>query len=98
MLDWLVAVILFWVASALYFGGLQRDVHGGTGFRQFVGLLLTYVIFLVIWGALYKIVGVETAKGVLIASAVAALLLPLEARLGFLLVGARVRKSSAAGH
>jgi hypothetical protein len=98
MLDWLVAVILFWVASALYFGGLQRDVEGGTGFRQFVGLLLTYAIFLVVWGALYKIVGVETAKGVLIASAVAALLLPLEVRLGFLLVGARVRRSSAAAH
>jgi hypothetical protein len=98
MLDWLVAVILFWLASAMYFGGLGRDVEGGTGFRQFVGLLLTYAIFLVVWGALYKAVGVETAKGVLIASAVAVVLLPIEVRLGFLLVGARVRRSSATAH
>jgi hypothetical protein len=98
MLNWLVAVILFWVVAALYFGGLQRDVEGGTGFRQFVGLLLTYAIFLVVWGALYKIVGVETAKGVLIASAVAVVLLPIEVRLGFLLVGARVRRGSATAH
>ena len=98
MLDWLVAVILFWVVAALYFGGLQRDVEGGTGFRQFVGLLLTYAIFMVVWGALYKTVGVETAKGVLIASAVAVVLLPIEVRLGFLLVGAHVRKGSATAH
>jgi hypothetical protein len=98
MLNWLVAVILFWVVAALYFGGLQRDVEGGTGFRQFVGLLLTYAIFLVVWGALYKTVGVETAKGVLIASAVAVVLLPIEVRVGFLLVGARVRRSSATAH
>jgi len=98
MLDWLVAVILFWVASALYFGGMQRDVEGGTGFRQFLGLLLTYAIFLVVWGVLYKTIGVETAKGVLIASAVAALLLPIEVRLGFMVVGARVRRGSAAAH
>ena len=99
MVDWLVGVILFWVAAALYFGGLQRDVEGGTGFRQFLGLILTYVIFMVIWGALYKIIGGGgTAKGLLIASAVAALLLPLEVRLGFMVVGARVRRPSAAGH
>jgi hypothetical protein len=98
MASWLVGVILFWVAAALYFGGMQRDVEGGTGFRQFVGLLLTYAIFLVIWGALYKMIGVDTAKGLLIASAVAALLLPLEVRLGFMLVGARVRRPSAGAH
>jgi hypothetical protein len=98
MASWLVGVILFWVASALYFGGMQRDVEGGTGFRQFVGLLLTYAIFLLIWGGLYKVIGVDTAKGILIASVVAALLLPLEVRLGFMLVGARVRRPSAAAH
>ena len=95
MLNWLVAIILFWVASALYFGGLQRDIVGGTGVRQFIGLLLTYAIFLVIWGVLYKVIGPDTAKGLLIASLVAALLLPLEVRLGFLLVGGKVRKSVA---
>ena len=96
MLDWLMAGILFWVAAALYFGGMQHDVQGGTGFRQFVGLLVTYAVFLVVWFALYKAIGMPSAKGLLIASAVAALLLPIEVRLGFMVVGARVRRSSEA--
>jgi hypothetical protein len=95
MPGWLVGAILFWVASAIYFGGLQRDVEGGTGFRQFVGLLLTFAIFLAVWSVLYKMIGAETAKGLLIASVVTALLLPLEVRLGFMLVGARVRRAAA---
>ena len=95
MLDWLLAGVLFWVAAALYFGGLEHDAQGGTGFRQFLGLLITYAIFLVVWRLLYKAIGFETAKGLLIASVVTALLLPLEARLGFMVVGSRIRRSSA---
>jgi hypothetical protein len=91
MTDWLVAVPLFWFAAALYFGGFERDIEGGTGFRQFVGLMLSYVIFLVIWGVLHAYVAPESALGILIASLVAGLALPLEVRLGFLAVGARVR-------
>jgi hypothetical protein len=50
---------------------------------------------LVVWKVLYSVIGADTAKGLLIASVVTALLLPLEARLGFMLVGARIRRSSA---
>jgi hypothetical protein len=95
MLDWLVGGLTFWIAAALYFGGMEHDVQGGTGFRQFLGLLITYAIFLVVWGALHKALGPETARGLLIPSVVTALLLPVEARLGFMLVGARVRRSGA---
>jgi hypothetical protein len=95
MPDWLVAVVLFFVAAPLYFGGLQRDVQGGTGFRQFVGLLLTCAIFLVVWSVLNKFIGPETAKGLLIPSVVTGLLMPIWVRVGFLLVGARVRRSAA---
>lgn len=89
--EWLVAICLFWFASAVYFGGFERDVEGGSGFRQFVGLILSYAIFLVVWGVVYRVVGEETAKGILVASAVAGLALPLEARVGFLLMGVRLR-------
>ena len=96
MPEWLVAVIVFWVAAPIYFGGLQRDVHGGTGFRQFVGLLLTFAVFMVVWTVLDRSIGPDTTNGLIVASVVTALLLPIWVRLGFMLVGARVRRSSEA--
>jgi hypothetical protein len=48
-----------------------------------------------VWGVLHKFIGAETAKGLLIPSVVTALLLPIWVRLGFMLVGARVRRSAA---
>src|SRR5690242_58707 len=91
MVDWLVAICLFWFVSAVYFGGFERDIEGGTGFRQFLGLILTYAIFLGIWGVLHAYVAVDSPVGVVVASVVSGLLLPLEAHLGFMLVGGRVR-------
>jgi hypothetical protein len=94
-MKWLVPVTLFWVATAVYFGGYERDVHGGSGFRQFLGLMLTYVTFLAVWGGVDAVVGRDTVAGVLIASVVAALAVPLEVMFGFLLVGARVSRNLA---
>ena len=97
--EWLVAICLFWFASAVYFGGFERDVQGATGFRNFLGLMLSYAIFLVVWGVLHAYVAPESAKGILIASAVAGLALPLELRAGFMLVGARVvHRPEGGGH
>jgi hypothetical protein len=89
-MDWLVAVVLFWFAAAIYFGGYERDVAGGSGVRQLVGLLVTYAIFLGVWRLIEGFVGTETALGIIVASVAAGLLLPLEARLGFLVVGGRI--------
>lgn len=88
--DWLVAICLFWFAAALYFGGFERDVQGASGFRNFVGLVLSYAVFLVVWGVIHAFVAPESAVSILVASAVAGLALPLELRVGFMLVGARV--------
>jgi len=95
-MDWLEAVVLFWFAAAIYFGGYERDVAGAPGFRQFLGLVVTYVIFLVVWRVVESLIGVESVVGILVASLVAGLAMPLEARLGFLLVGGRI--THAAGH
>src|SRR5256885_7217328 len=88
--EWLVAICLFWFASAVYFGGFERDVQGASGFRNFLGLVLSYAVFLVVWGVLHAFVSPGSAVSILVASAVAGLALPLELRVGFLLVGARV--------
>ena len=95
---WLVPTVLFWLVAVLYFGGLTVEVRGGTGFRQFVGLMLTYGLFLVVWGVLHSLVGADTAKGALVASAVAVVGLPIEARLGFLVMGASVGRGRGAAH
>ena len=93
--NWLVPITLFWAVSALYFGGFQYDVSGGSGFRQFIGVILTYVLFLVVWGVMHQFVMPETTLGVVIASVVAALAYPIEARVGFMLVGGRLRRAAA---
>jgi len=95
-MDWLVAVVLFWFAAAIYFGGWERDVAGGSGIRQFIGLLVTYAIFLVVWRVVESFVGVESVIGILVGCVVAGLAMPLEARLGFLVVGGRI--THPAGH
>ena len=95
---WLVPVVLFWMVAALYFGGLTVEVRGGSGFGQFVGLLLTFGLFLVVWGVLHRLVGADTLKGVVVASLAAVLALPIEARVGFRLMGARIQRGHAAAH
>jgi hypothetical protein len=93
--DWLVPITLFWAVSALFFGGFQYDVTGGSGGRQFLGVIFSYALFLVVWGVMHAFVMVDSALGIVVASAVAALAYPIEVRLGFLLVGAHVRRGTA---
>jgi hypothetical protein len=95
MLEWMVPVLLFWAVAPLYFGGMAVDIKGGSGLRQMVGLFLTYALFLVVWGVLHSLVGraAGTVAGLLAATAVAIFALPIEARVGFRLVGTRVQRT-----
>jgi hypothetical protein len=52
MLGWLAAFCLFWVVASLYLGGLDVELEGGGGFRQFLGLLVMNLLFLGVWRAL----------------------------------------------
>jgi len=49
---WLIPISLFWILAAVYFGGFNISIVGGSGFRQVLGLLVTYLLFLVAWGLL----------------------------------------------
>jgi hypothetical protein len=100
MLEWMVPVLLFWAVAPLYFGGMAVDIKGGSGLRQVLGLFLTYALFLVVWGLLHSLVGraAGTVPGLLVATVVAILGLPIEARVGFRLVGARVQRTAELGH
>lgn len=51
MIEWLIPAGLFWVVGAVFFGGLY-DAETGSGWQQFVGLLLTFVLYMAIFAVL----------------------------------------------
>lgn len=94
MLEWLIPVSLFWAAAAIYLGGMAVDIVGGNGLRQVIGLLATYVLFLVVWGVLSMILGgiAPVLGGIILPSVLSVLALPLLSRAGFLIVGVKIKR------
>ena len=97
MIGWLPAVALYWTLAALYLGGAAIDIEGGAG-RQVGGLFLHFVVFVAVFGVtrilLQGMVGFPL--GVALGLVVAAILLPITAKLTFRLVGVRITSSSVA--
>jgi len=91
--DWLLPVTLFWFAVAIYFGGIDMEVSGGSGFRQFIGLLISYVLFVVVWRVVYQLTGPDTAMGEVKATVVSLLLLPVAVLVGFRIMGGKVHRA-----
>lgn len=91
MLDWLVPICAFFGACALYLGGMA-DVHGGSGGRQVLGLVLTFILFLAGWYVLRLVTGgfFGVFGQFVIPTLLAMALMPLWSRLGFRIVGSRV--------
>lgn len=56
MIEWLVPIGLFWVIASVQFGGLI-DAENGSGVRQFLGLILTFAVYLVICRVLHMAFG-----------------------------------------
>ena len=93
MLDWLVPISVFWIMAALYLGGMAVEVEGGSGFQQLLGLLVTFVLFLLVWTGLRVPLGgfVGLLGRLVLPTVLSILLLPVLARVGFRLTGSRVR-------
>ncbi|HUL48743.1 MAG TPA: hypothetical protein VLT79_01880 [Gemmatimonadales bacterium] len=87
---WLIPICLFWGISALYFGGLGHEVKGASGALQFIGLILAYVLFVVIWAVAHRYVLPDSGASYVAASVIAIILFPVAIRLGYLLVGGRI--------
>ena len=97
MLDWLVPICAFFAAASLYLGGMA-DVEGGSGFKQVLGLILTFIIYLAGWyvirlatGGMLGFFGAFVVPTILTIA-----LLPVWSRIGFKVVGSGV--TSAAAH
>lgn len=99
MIPWVIAISLFWMASAVYLGGLDVRIEGGGGVRQVLGLIDSFVLFLLLWwGLRHLLEGLgPIVGGVLVPSAGAVLLLPILTRIGFRLLGVRVGGSGHEG-
>lgn len=99
MLEWLVAVSAFVPLTAIYLGGMKVEPAGGRGIQQVLGLVLTLVVYLVVWRVLHTVLAGlgPVLGGVILATLVSILLLPLEARTGFLMVGVKLKRTGA-GH
>jgi hypothetical protein len=98
MLEWLVAVCAFFPLVAMYLGGMKVEPAGGRGAQQILGLVLTLVVYLIVWRVLHTVfAGIgPILGGVILATVVSVLLLPLEARTGFLMVGVKLKRIAAA--
>ncbi len=95
-MEWLVPICLFWTLAALYLGGFPVEVVGGNGFRQVMGVIDSYVLFILVWALLRAVLG---GLGGLLWTAVvptilASLALPLIIWAGYIVMGVRVQKGA----
>ncbi|GBD32201.1 hypothetical protein HRbin33_01165 [bacterium HR33] len=100
MLEWLIPVCFFWLAAAIYLGGMAVDVEGGNGLRQVLGLLATFVLFVAAWRVLGLLLGgiAPVLGDLVLPTIVSALLLPIISRAGFGLLGVKVRRKQHEAH
>lgn len=94
----ILPIALFWITEATYLGGWPVDVHGGKGFQQVLGLLITFVLWVVVWHAASMVLaGLGPVLGSIVAASfAAAFLTPVINWIGFKIVGVSVRKVAEA--
>ena len=92
-MEWLVPICLFWVLTALYLGGCPVEVVGGNGFRQVMGVVDSYVLYILVWGLLRAILGGIGGMlwGTVVPTILATLALPLIIWVGYIIMGVRVQ-------
>ena len=97
MVGWLVPIPLFWILAALYLGGAEINIEGGNAKREVTGLLLHFASFLVVWAVARMVFAGLTGPilSVVFAALLAAIMLPLLAKLTFRVVGVRITSAES---
>lgn len=101
MIAWLVPVSMFWLVAAIYLGGFDLEIEGGGGLRQFVGLILSFVVFVAVFRVLGMALGGALGPnlgGIVLPAIVSVALLPVITRVGFLPMGVKIRKGHGRAH
>ncbi|WP_419166951.1 hypothetical protein [Candidatus Palauibacter sp.] len=105
MIPWLIAICVFWLVSAVFYGGLY-DAETGSAGRQALGLLLNFAVFLGIFALLrFGLVGLvglfglggesgflNTVWGLVLPTAIPTMLLGRIGNVIFGLVGVRMAR------
>lgn len=94
LIDWLLAICIFWLMAAVFFGGLY-DAETGSPGRQVLGLLLNFVVFLGIFAVLRLALGglggesgfLRTVWGTIVPTALPTMLLGRIGKVVFRLAG-----------
>ncbi|MFQ5679500.1 MAG: hypothetical protein ACE5HP_08570 [Gemmatimonadota bacterium] len=96
MVAWLIPIGLFWLLASLYLGGMNVQISGGSGVRQTLGLIETFVLFLLLWWASGRLLGGTGPflGEILLPTAISVVAIPLLARVGFRMWGVRISRGA----
>jgi hypothetical protein len=97
--DLLVPMTMFFTMTALYLGGMSVDIAGGSGGRQVLSLIVMFVLFMGVWFGLHLALGGATGgmiMRVVVPTVITVPLIPIFARVAFMILGMRVEKGHAA--
>jgi hypothetical protein len=98
ILTLLFPISLFWILEATYLGGWPVDAHGGSGLQQVLGLVVSYVLWVVVWKLLSAgLLGLgPVLGGLMLPTILGAFLLPVTTWIGFKIVGVTVKQAQPA--
>lgn len=98
VVEWVIAIALFWLISALFLGGAPVSLDGGSPLRESAALLVSFGGFLALWYALKALLGGAMGGGpaFIAATAIAGLLLPVLSVVVLRVFGIRVRRTEPA--
>lgn len=93
MVEWLVPIGIFWVIAAVFFGGMY-DAKDGSGGRQFLGLILTFGVYLAIFAVLRMALGgfMGVLGSLIIPVAIPTMLIGRLGKIIFKLVGVTIQR------
>lgn len=100
IVEWAVAISLYWLVSALFLGGAPIRMENTGGVREVGGLLVGFVAYLAAWRVLVTALGGALSPFVafVVGSLLSAALIPIVNVLSLRLFGTRVRRGEAHGH
>lgn len=98
MIEYLVPIGMFWIAAALYLGGMKVEFEGGSGPREVLGLVVMFVLFMAAWWVLELVLSAALPDllALVVATLVTVAALPIWSWLGFRVLGVKVSSGTFA--